>query len=227
MDYSSTLLTIMHTGVSAGGACSEGRGREQSAVPALLCAVPGRRKAQRVSRSPHAHCAVQASAACLLMQCGLQRCIHQHTSETSICCNREERIEKSGPLGKADVANRELDGVEKQLRAAVTGDQPDGLCMYLLGVICAERCACSLHVMQDHVRCQEGWPSQMSYTLQQKMWHCLQGSEGKRNACVIRVPAGVPMQLGSLAGAACYERSDAHQQSHHQPLMDSSKRSSS
>jgi hypothetical protein len=55
--------------------------------------------------------------------------------------NRQERIEKSGPLGKADVANKELDLVEQQLQASMkAGQQPDGLCMYLLGVICAERC---------------------------------------------------------------------------------------
>jgi hypothetical protein len=53
---------------------------------------------------------------------------------------RQERIEKSGPLGKADVANKELDLVEQQLRGSMKASQPpDGLCMYLLGVICAER----------------------------------------------------------------------------------------
>ena len=53
---------------------------------------------------------------------------------------RQERIEKSGPLGKADVASKELDLVEQQLRGSMKASQPpDGLCMYLLGVICAER----------------------------------------------------------------------------------------
>lgn len=48
-----------------------------------------------------------------------------------------------GPLGKADVTNKELDVVERQLRAAAKASPPCGLCMYLLGVICAERLVCS------------------------------------------------------------------------------------
>ncbi len=63
---------------------------------------------------------------------------------------REERIEKAGPLGKAEAQNKELDGVEQQLRAAAKLGAADGLCMYLLGVVYAERWAKTY--LQDTIR---------------------------------------------------------------------------
>lgn len=79
--------------------------------------------------------------------------VQGNSSSALMLLDREERIEKSGPLGKADVANKELDGVEQQLRAAVkASQQPDGLCMYLLAIICAERCTpeAFLKCVQQH-----------------------------------------------------------------------------
>ena len=62
---------------------------------------------------------------------------------------REERIEKVGPLGKAAVQNKMLDAIEQDLRRAAPVDQADGMCLYLLGVVLAERWAAVLRTSAE------------------------------------------------------------------------------
>jgi hypothetical protein len=54
---------------------------------------------------------------------------------------REERIEKAGVLGKADVKNAELDAIEASLREAAQQGSSDPFCDYLLGLVLADRWA--------------------------------------------------------------------------------------
>jgi len=50
----------------------------------------------------------------------------------------EARVEESGALGKSGIQNKELDRIDEQLRKQ-EGGTTDGLCLYLLGVILAQK----------------------------------------------------------------------------------------
>lgn len=103
-----------------------------AAVPDALLLAKAYFDAKEYRRAAHALREVQGNKA-LFLRCYSLYLAGEQRKE-------QERIEKSGPLGKADVANKELDLVEQQLRGSMKASQPpDGLCMYLLGVICAER----------------------------------------------------------------------------------------
>lgn len=58
------------------------------------------------------------------------------------CC-REERVEASGALGKAQVMNKELDALETQLEAAQRAGSADAFCSYLYGLLLIDRYGCA------------------------------------------------------------------------------------
>ncbi len=88
--------------------------------------------------------------------------------------SREASVEESGSLGKSSVQNKELGRIEEQLRSQ-EGAATDGLCLYLLGVILAQKCA-SAHIgcirssrtCSHLVNIHEGWP----LNLQILFWLC-------------------------------------------------------
>lgn len=52
----------------------------------------------------------------------------------------EEKIEFSGALGKADVSNRMLDDIERDLEELWAANQLDSFCLYVYGLVLADRC---------------------------------------------------------------------------------------
>lgn len=54
---------------------------------------------------------------------------------------REELIELAGALGKADVCNRMLDTLERELEALYQAGQADAFILYVYGLVLADRCA--------------------------------------------------------------------------------------
>ena len=124
-------------GVPAGGACFGRCRRAEGIVPAVLRTVSSRREAERVSALMFCHSA--RSEHVFGTQHQMLGCSSCAVFETISWRRREERIEKVGPLGKAAVQNKALDAIEQDLRRAAQVDQADGMCLYLLGVVLAER----------------------------------------------------------------------------------------
>lgn len=58
----------------------------------------------------------------------------------------EEKIEFAGALGKADVSNRMLDDIERDLEELWAAGQLDSFCMYVYGLVLADRYA-NLHLL--------------------------------------------------------------------------------
>lgn len=56
-----------------------------------------------------------------------------------MACLREERIENSGPLGKDHVANKEIEAVETELRAARQQGTADAFALYLYGLVMIDK----------------------------------------------------------------------------------------
>lgn len=58
----------------------------------------------------------------------------------------EEKIEFAGALGKADVSNRMLDDIERDLEELYAAAQLDSFCLYVYGLVLADRyvMACQL-----------------------------------------------------------------------------------
>jgi hypothetical protein len=52
----------------------------------------------------------------------------------------EEKIEFAGALGKADVSNRMLDDIERDLEDLWAAGQLDSFCLYVYGLVLADRC---------------------------------------------------------------------------------------
>ena len=92
----------------------------------MLCSIPSRRKTQGVRTS----CICQA-----LFFVGAT--ILNVTSNSLQC--REERIENSGPLGKEQVANKEIEAVEAELRAARQQGTADAFALYLYGLVLIDK----------------------------------------------------------------------------------------
>lgn len=69
---------------------------------------------------------------------------HCRSRILALVLSREASVEESGALGKSSVQNKELGRIEEQLRSQ-EGAATDGLCLYLLGVILAQKCA-SAHI---------------------------------------------------------------------------------
>lgn len=74
----------------------------------------------------------------------------------------EEKIEFAGALGKADVSNRMLDDIERDLEELWAAAQLDSFCLYVYGLVLADRyvmlgclscttvdasCCCARHTM--------------------------------------------------------------------------------
>ena len=66
-----------------------------------------------------------------MIDVGAHACIAPH---------REERVEKSGPLGgRCDAVNADLEDVERQLQGVCQAGAADAFCLYLYGVILLDK----------------------------------------------------------------------------------------
>ena len=54
---------------------------------------------------------------------------------------REEMVELDGALGKANVSNRMLDSLERELEALFEAGEADAFILYVYGLVLADRCA--------------------------------------------------------------------------------------
>lgn len=52
---------------------------------------------------------------------------------------RDARVEQGGPLGRVDVSNQELDGIEAALSAVLQAGGGDAFCWYLYGLVQLDR----------------------------------------------------------------------------------------
>ncbi len=52
---------------------------------------------------------------------------------------REERVENSGPLGKEDINNKDLETVETELSAARQNGTADSFALYLYGLVLIDK----------------------------------------------------------------------------------------
>ncbi len=52
---------------------------------------------------------------------------------------REERVENSGPLGKEDINNKDLETVETELSAARQNGTADPFALYLYGLVLIDK----------------------------------------------------------------------------------------
>ena len=55
-------------------------------------------------------------------------------------------VELAGALGKADVSNRMLDSLERELEALFEAGDADAFILYVYGLVLADRCRCSARV---------------------------------------------------------------------------------
>ena len=53
---------------------------------------------------------------------------------------REERIEQSGPLGRGQVQNTELEKLERELERAIQLGIKDAFLLYVYGLVLSDRC---------------------------------------------------------------------------------------
>ena len=108
-----------------------------------------RRKGSRLASYDVTRCTWQAKSARskdprLVSTClAAAHCCNEQSATAALadrpsCTIREERIEKAGPLGKAQVLNRELQGVEAQLREGAANGEQDAFTSYLLGLVMSD-----------------------------------------------------------------------------------------
>ncbi len=121
-------------GVSTSSAHLGARARQQGCVPAVLRDIPGGRKAQTVG------VIAVRTLCCTPDHAGVpESCSEQCDEGCAAGLLREERVEVAGALGKAQVLNKDLNALEQELGAAHRAGTADAFCLYLYGLILADR----------------------------------------------------------------------------------------